>query len=157
MEAFVLSLSLCYTCRYRISCEASDSFLSLSVDRVDLEPPVQCPGSSQSSCLDYLQLDYPTGSQCTACGSGGLRCEENGRDVDSLLTFNGQYELGVEFQSNRLQESCGFRLLATCTRKTFFSALNCTTVAPPTSAPPPTPFPPGFGKRVWTPYSIGLQ
>lgn len=53
-----VSTILC--CRYHVSCSESDTYLSVVVESLDLEPAAHCQPDT-NSCLDYIQLQYPTG------------------------------------------------------------------------------------------------
>ena len=87
------------------------------------------------------------GSECTLCGSD-LVCHDTRQPLDSLLLLNGRPGLHLTFQSNTGGRGCGFRLLATCVRRTFFESSNCSVPEPLPPPTLPTPFPPNFSKRV---------
>lgn len=54
------AIDLCF--RYHVTCNDSDSFMSVTVGSLDLEPAAQCQLLT-NSCLDYIQLHYPTGTR----------------------------------------------------------------------------------------------
>ena len=97
--------------------------------------------------IDPRLVSPPAGSECTLCGSE-MECHETGQSLDSLLVLNGSPGLHVSFQSNQQGRGCGFRLLATCARRTLFETSNCTLPEPLPPPPTSTPFPPDFSKRV---------
>lgn len=88
-----------------------------------------------------------TGTECRMCEAETV-CHDSGTEVDPLEVFDGKQGLHLTFQSNRQGSGCGFRLLATCAKRTLFETPNCTIPASPPLPTSSTPFPLDFSKRV---------
>ena len=57
VAAFIVS---CYVCRYHVRCDEPNSYMSVTLQDLDVEAASgQC--GSENACLDFVKLQYPTG------------------------------------------------------------------------------------------------
>lgn len=120
--------------RYNVFCDeaSEDTVLSIALDFHVLDTPGNCTRGPR--CVDFVEMQFPTGGTCTTCGSKSLKCQEGflergnrARVLRDILHFSGSQAFFVKFKTDRKDPPPfrGFQFLTSCVAMDYYGAPGC--------------------------------